>query len=165
MKKNKNNPRFLFASIDKLVNPPSDTTTSNTGSIFNCTEFLKFFQNTITDIRHQILQTPSIMDLSSYFELTRPDIVMIEAFSLVTLQELTALVRHMRPTTCALDPISNKLLKYVFSVANISILSIINKSLSSGIVPSALKVAVVKPCLKNVIWILQLLGQFPIFHF
>ena len=55
----------------------------------------------------------------------------------------------MRATACSLDPIPTKLLKDVLGVINTHILKIINGSLSSSIVPSALKVAVVKPMLKK----------------
>ena len=55
----------------------------------------------------------------------------------------------MKPTTCILDPFPTTLIKSHLSAISPLITKIINLSLNSGHVPSALKAAVIKPLLKN----------------
>lgn len=52
-------------------------------------------------------------------------------------------------STYLLDPIPIKILKAVFNDLSEIILDMINSSLSSGVVPSAFKMAVVKPLLQK----------------
>ncbi len=54
-----------------------------------------------------------------------------------------------KPTTCLLDPVPTKLLKELLSVAEESLLNIINSSLSLGHVPKPFKLAVIKPLIKK----------------
>lgn len=55
----------------------------------------------------------------------------------------------MKTATCSLDVIPTKFLKEVFNTVGPSILSIINSSLTEGVVPSAFKHTVVQPLLKK----------------
>lgn len=55
----------------------------------------------------------------------------------------------MKSTTCLLDPIPTNLFKACFSVWCPTILSIINKSLETGVVPAVLETAAVMPVTKK----------------
>ena len=55
----------------------------------------------------------------------------------------------MKPTTCSLDIVPTPLLKQVFNIIGPSLLSIINSSLATGVVPSCFKHAVIQPLLKK----------------
>lgn len=71
------------------------------------------------------------------------------SFRQVGLSELDSLVSSAKPTTSLLDPIPTRLLKEVSPLLHCVILRIINHSLSTGFVPHAFKVAVIKPLIKK----------------
>ncbi len=62
---------------------------------------------------------------------------------------LTEIVGRMKSTNCPLDSIPSCPFKKVFDIICPSILSIINGSLHSGLMPLTLKHAVVQPLLKK----------------
>ncbi len=66
-------------------------------------------------------------------------------FQAISLSELSDIILNMKSTTCSCDVVPTKLLKDVLP----SLLSIINGSLQTGIVPSCLKKAAVQPLLKK----------------
>lgn len=84
---NKNNPRFIFATLDRLMNPSPNNPTLDIGSYHSCNDCLHFFKNKILDIRNEIPLTPA-----QFYQL--PIKAAMGAFSLITLQELTELVRQ-----------------------------------------------------------------------
>ncbi len=60
-------------------------------------------------------------------------------FEPVSLATLTEIVGRMKPTNCQLDIFPSRLFKTVFNIIGPSILSIINGSLVSGVVPLSFK--------------------------
>uniref|UniRef100_A0A3B3WG99 Reverse transcriptase domain-containing protein n=1 Tax=Poecilia mexicana TaxID=48701 RepID=A0A3B3WG99_9TELE len=70
-------------------------------------------------------------------------------FNLVSQKDLTHTLLHMKPSTCSLDIIPTSLFLKVLDVLAPDLLQIINKSLSSGVFPQAIKTTVVKPLLKK----------------
>ncbi len=68
---------------------------------------------------------------------------------LLSLVSLTDIVGRMKPSNCPGDKISLWLLQKAFDIIEPSILSIINMSLVTGMMPLSLKHAVVQPLLKK----------------
>ncbi len=73
---------------------------------------------------------------------------MFSNFQAISLSELSDIILNMKSTTCSCDVVPTKLLKDVLPSVLPSLLSIINGSVQTGIVPSCLKKAVVQPLLK-----------------
>lgn len=143
---NKNNPKFLFRTVAKLTSNPSPSDTS----LFSANDFMTFFTQKITLIREEITSILSThgAHLESSTGVSRTD-CLFSQFDLVSLDSLSRLVLASKPTTCMLDPLPAKLLKELLPILGPLILIIINQSLSTGIVPSAFKTAVIKPLLKK----------------
>ena len=68
-------------------------------------------------------------------------------FKAIPLVELERMIKASKPTTCMLDPLPSKVLKELLPTVGPAILSLTNLSLSTGIVPSNFKAAVLKPLL------------------
>ena len=67
----------------------------------------------------------------------------------ITQREVEEIMRKMKPSTCAPDPFPSALIKTHSSAISHMITKIINCSLQTGHVPSALKTAVIKPLLNK----------------
>ena len=70
-------------------------------------------------------------------------------FKTIPLVELEEVIKASKLTTCILDPLPSKFLEKRLPTLGPAILSIMNLSLSTGIVPSSFKAVVIKPLLKN----------------
>ena len=73
----------------------------------------------------------------------------MSSFHPVSNDELKKIILSSKPTTCDLDPIPTSLLFECIDEVLPAISSVINQSLSTGVVPSIFKRAVVKPLLKK----------------
>jgi len=114
---------------------------------------MSFFTNKIVSVReknHHLLPTAGsdVLSSSAASESTVTGLY-FDRFTPVHLSELASTVSSSKPSTCLLDPVPTRLLKEVFPLIDNSILSLINLSLSTGYVPQAFKVAVIKPLLKK----------------
>ena len=69
-------------------------------------------------------------------------------FQSVTVNDVIAAVRALPDKTCALDPLPTTQLKAVVGVIAPFLTSIFNKSLLTGFVPDAFKVAYITPLVK-----------------
>ena len=70
-------------------------------------------------------------------------------FALADIEMLSKVVSQLKPSTCPLDPLPTKFFKTIFDSVSKDILAIINCSLLTGIFPSELKTALVRPLLKK----------------
>ena len=143
---NSGNPKVLFSTIDTILNPKPKTDDSLFSSS-KCLEFATYFKDKITDIRTGISQTT----ISRPFpDLAPPTIInQMNNFTLIDAKSLNEIVSKLRKSTCALDPIPTKFFKTVFDSISEDVLAIINRSLDSGVFPTSLKTALVKPLLKK----------------
>jgi hypothetical protein len=73
----------------------------------------------------------------------------IKFFSIISLDTLMKIFMASKPSSCILDTIPTKLWKDLLPVLGPPMLNKINVSLSTGCVPNSLKVAVMKPLLKQ----------------
>lgn len=72
-----------------------------------------------------------------------------DKFEPVTLSVLKDVVEHMKPSGSPHDSVPARFLKEVFPSIGQSVLAIINSSMSTSVVPSSFKQAVVQPLLKK----------------
>lgn len=106
-----------------------------------------FFGNKIEGIRDQITTTNTFVTPKlNNIEFSG---VYLSEFSTLDSQSLCNVVLKMKATTSNVDPIPSRLFQSCFSSLCPAVLSIINDSLSSGVVPSALKIAAVTPVPKT----------------
>ncbi len=85
------------------------------------------------------------MYLSSYDSL----LSLFYSFELPTIDEISGFIKQSKSSTCQLDPLPTHLVKACLSSLSDIVTDIIHSSLTSGVVPSSFKVAVITPRLKK----------------
>ncbi len=141
---NLNNTRILFATVDRLTNPPSQISSEKL-SDSKCNRFDSFFSEKINNIRKEI-------DTSSSFAQIRPQSqkeVTMSVFEAIDSNILKEIVQHLKSSTCYLDTLPTSFFKSVLNCLEADLLEVVNTSLLSGTFPNSLKTAVVKPLLKK----------------
>lgn len=145
---NKNNPKFLFNTVANLTRQPS----SDTNSPFTADDFLDFFNVKISCIRDEIsshLLNKCVNPSPSPVLRILDETMTLSHFQTISLDVFSKLLLSSKPTTCLFDPLPAKLIKELLPILGTPLLNIINRSLSSGIVPTSFKSAVIKPLLKK----------------
>ena len=84
----------------------------------------------------------------------------LHTFSPTTDEEIKKIIMSTKATHCSLDPVPTKLIKDCIDVLLPIMTRIVNLSLSSGIMPTSLKKALVKPLLKKLNSLLEILKNF-----
>ena len=142
---NKDNPRFLFSTIDTLINP-APKTDYTLFSPTKCEEFADFFHNKIMNIRLDIAQSMPKKCITTPHP---PPSHEMNTFSLPSLGLLRKTVSKLKNSTCPLDPIPTKFFKDNFECMEDDVLALISSSLTSGTFPQEFKTALIKPLLKK----------------
>ena len=116
---------------------------------------MDFFENKIQSIREEIDACraanpthPVGQDGVLPSRMVNSDATLLE-FKAIPLVELERVIKASKPTTCMLDPLPSRVLKELLPTVGPAILSLMNLSFSTGIVPSNFKAAVLKPLLKK----------------
>lgn len=136
----------LFGVLDDLMHR-KEATKFPTGSLSELVDsFEKYFVMKIENIRIKIIASTNRM-LS--IEHNTPCQSRMSEFTPVTEEELLLIIKGSKNTTCDLDHFPTELLKKCVPVLLPSLMRLFNLSLSSGIVPSSFKHAIVKPLLKK----------------
>lgn len=141
------NSKVLFSTVNKLLQPPDNFPLCISTDL--CNKFLSFFHTKVDAIHQQLLLTSTEHDVLS------PTLELVQTGSLtqflpVNDSTLSEVISKCRSTTCQLDPMPTSLVKSCLPALLPLLLAIINSSLTSGTVPSSLKVAAVTPiCKKN----------------
>uniref|UniRef100_A0A3B3C1C6 Reverse transcriptase domain-containing protein n=1 Tax=Oryzias melastigma TaxID=30732 RepID=A0A3B3C1C6_ORYME len=143
---NKNDPKFLFKTIDTLTKGDFQRS-SMTASDATCESFADHFRSKINAIRSSLL-TQVDFDFNESIALYLSEET-LESFVLVDAVALGRVFSQLKPTTCLLDPIPSSLLKTYYDSFEPELLNIVNYSLQTGVFPSAFKTAVVRPLLKK----------------
>uniref|UniRef100_A0A3P9LR34 Reverse transcriptase domain-containing protein n=2 Tax=Oryzias latipes TaxID=8090 RepID=A0A3P9LR34_ORYLA len=143
---NKNNPKFLFKTIDILINKDFNKSSMPSSNVA-CEDFADHFMGKINAIRSNISSM-------QYTDLNRPPALILPeetlgSFVLVDAEMLGRVVSQVNTTTCLLDPIPTSLFKTFYGFFESELLNIVNCSLQTGVFPSACKTAVVRPLLKK----------------
>ena len=154
------NTRTLFSIVNGLLKPPDNTmhqllkspvtTPNNDIPNDHCSAFLNFFDSKIANI-HEQLASANIMqpELVAAITTTLTSSGALHGFSFPTEEYISELITKSNSSTCLLDPIPTSLVKVCLPVIITPITSIIKSSLTTGTVPSSLKVAMIRPTLKK----------------
>lgn len=140
------NSKVLFSTVNKLLQPPDNFPLCISTDL--CNKFLSFFHTKVDAIHQQLLLTSTEHDVFS------PTLELVQTGSLtqflpVNDSTLSEVISKCRSTTCQLDPMPTSLVKSCLRALLPLLLAIINSSLTSGTVPSSLKVAAVTPIRKK----------------
>uniref|UniRef100_A0A673IYN1 Reverse transcriptase domain-containing protein n=1 Tax=Sinocyclocheilus rhinocerous TaxID=307959 RepID=A0A673IYN1_9TELE len=144
---NLNNTRTLFATVERLTNPPSQIA-SEMLSDSKCNEFASFFSEKINNIRKAISTSPSYAEVRQIRPQYQKEDTM-SAFEEIDSKILEEIVQHLKSSTCYLDTLPTYFFKRVLNCLEADLLEVVNASLLSGTFPDSLKTAVVKPLLKK----------------
>ena len=145
IRKNHDNPKILFSTIDSLINP-HPITPSNFSSLTKCNEFSTYFSEKISTIRMNVAQTRATNSTSQW---TPAHCCTLNHFTPVDTEMVKKVVTGLKSCTCALDPIPTSFFKNVLNCLSDELLDIINQSLLTGTFPSPLKTAIIKPVIKK----------------
>uniref|UniRef100_A0A8C6S6Z5 Reverse transcriptase domain-containing protein n=1 Tax=Neogobius melanostomus TaxID=47308 RepID=A0A8C6S6Z5_9GOBI len=143
---NSSNPRTLFSTFAKLTKPKDNITSTFTTD--KCNNFLSSYHTKIHTIHCSLASTSSASPPSEH-ELAPLTLHCLPSFSPLSPSETTKLLTTMKFSNCQLDPIPSSLLKTCIPTLIPFITSIVNTSLTSGSVPSPLKLASITPLLKK----------------
>lgn len=146
--KNNNNARALFATVDRLTNPPVHVAPEFL-STKACNEFASFFTDKIHTIRQAVCASiPSTGRMLSPYPLKVNSNIMTQFYP-VNHKNLEDIIQHLKSSSCCLDILQTGFFKNVSHCMASELLQIVNTSLLSGVFPQALKTAVIKPLLKK----------------
>ena len=144
----------LFSLVNNLLGKGKSSalpTHDNLGDLVN--SFSDFFQGKIEVIRSNLEELEVSVDPLSCpptSELLPPSERKLPTFTPATDTEIMKIIKSSSKATCALDPIPTKLLADHFLPELVPIITgIVNASMESGIFPTSLKTALVKPLLKK----------------
>ncbi len=142
---NLNNTRTLFATVERLTNPPSQIP-SEMLSDSKCNEFASFFSEKISNIRKEIGTSSSNAEVTQIWPQSQKEATMsvFEAIDRTIMEEI---VQHLKSSTCYLYSLPTSFFKSVLNCLEADLLE--DNSLLSGTFPNSLKTAVVKPLLKK----------------
>ncbi len=143
---NLNNTRTLFATVERLTNPPSQIP-SEMLSDSKCNEFASFFSEKISNIRKEIGTSSCNTEVTQIRPQSQKEVTMsvFETIDSKILEEIVQLLivnllsRHT----------SYIFFKSVLNSLEVDLLEVVNTSLLSGTFPNSMKTAVVKPLLKK----------------
>ncbi|XP_039879700.1 uncharacterized protein LOC120728698 [Simochromis diagramma] len=137
---NGNNPRILFKIFNSVVNPcPSMPLPCSPGL---CQKFSSYFLDKVASLKSTL---PLVTD-----HMPTPDCSTIFCqFEPVSLSTLKHLIEKLNNTNLVHDVLPSRIVKDCFNAIGPCLLSILNSSLLSGYVPSALKHAIIQPVLKK----------------
>ena len=141
----------MFTTINSLLHHSSASPlpTSEPGTDL-ATEFSQFFENQMIKIHDQLSSRPCADFISdSVLWLTCSFV----AFTPITPNSLTKIIKKSAIKLCPLDPIPAQLFTKSLDSLISFIYRAVNSSLTSGIMPDQLKKAMVIPILKNPNWI------------
>ena len=127
-----------------MLGKKSSSPLPNVSDDQNASQFSNFFVDKIDKIRSSLDNTPSPAPVFTTFSGTP-----LISFALTNEDEVKKLILDSPTKHCDLDPLPTNIFKQCISCLLPSIVTIINDSLQSGVVPSSYKNALVKPLLKK----------------
>ncbi len=128
-------PRVLFKTIDSVINAPQTVCLESSPAV--CEKFLHFFINKVASTRALIASPTSDPSVSV------PCSAIFDRLEPVTLSLLQKIVGQLKPSGSPNDVVPPRLFKKVLPTIGSSVLTLINSSLSSGVVPENFKHALV----------------------
>uniref|UniRef100_A0A1A8CGX9 Reverse transcriptase domain-containing protein n=1 Tax=Nothobranchius kadleci TaxID=1051664 RepID=A0A1A8CGX9_NOTKA len=137
------NSKWLFSTISNLLAPQSPISSVNT--VEQCNKFMTFFSGKVTSIRSAIRTNSPTSVQIEFSDLARQ----LSNFTYTPQREMEGIINRMNSSTCSLDPLPTPLIKINLPTICPLTTAIINNSVKSGIVPAALKTALIRPHLKK----------------
>ena len=144
----------LFNVVNKLLNKGKSSSLpqhDNLETLAN--NFSDFFQNKIETIRcnlNNLEETAEPLSCPPTSELLTPCETPIDQFEPATQDEIMKIIKSSSKASCSLDPLPTRLLVDNFLPELLPVITdIVNSSLSSGIFPESMKMALVRPLLKK----------------
>ena len=148
IQENAHDSKLLFRTVDKLLQRSIDKRYPSANSdqeLVNA--FADFFSAKIVRIRDELLVRKEQLG-----ERTMEDFECTSCFSeftMVTDEDALGLIRGLTINACALDPLPASIMRKCYSSLVPIFRRVINLSLSSGLLPKELKVALLSPILKK----------------
>ena len=146
---NANDSKTLFKCIDSLVgSKKKNPLPEHTSEIKLAESFSDFFLKKITDIHKNIANRPNVAQ-PLIIEERRYNIPLTD-FKEISKQEVRNIIQKSPKKCCLLDPLPTWLLIKCLIALNPILTNIVNASLSLSNVPRSLKVAIIRPLLKQI---------------
>jgi len=145
------NQSTLFKTVDELLHRKAVHSLPAHNSIQELADrFSKYFISKIETIR-QVLDTNSQKNTNHILlgDITMLPTDSLNSFSPATEDEIRKLIIKSSDATCSLDPMPTRLVKAHIDILLPTITKIVNESFSSGLFPTDMKKALVKPVLKK----------------
>jgi len=163
LRKSAGDTKTLFKKLNRLLGNVAPDLPEHSDPLKLSEDFKAYFGEKITTIRdditheNELRKTPAGPDASDAPDLSPgpdasddlPPTCKLDKFSELSSEELTKLIAQLSNKFCCLDPIPTFLLKQCVKELLPILLTIVNKSITSGVFPQDMKNAVVKPTLKK----------------
>ena len=148
IQENAHDSKLLFCTVDKLLQRSIDKRYPSANSDQELANaFADFFSAKIVRIRDELLVRKEQLGENTMedFECTS----CFSEFTMVTDKDVLGLIRGSTIKACALDPLPTSTMRKCYSSLVPIFRRVINLSLSSGLLPKELKVALLPPILKK----------------
>ena len=146
--------KSLFKVVDKLLHRKNDGKIPEHDTLDSLVnKFVNFFDDKIKKIRADLVHQDQQMSTSDYSIQPMPknstSVSTLTTFEKVTEEQIKKIIVKAASKTCRLDPVPTWLTKQCLDALLPSITMIINLSLTTGIMPSKFKQAILTPLLKK----------------
>ncbi len=121
---NLNNTRTLFATVERLTNPPSQIP-SEMLSDSKCNKFASFFSEKISNIRKEIGTSSCNTEVTQIRQQSQKEVTM-SVFKTIDSKILEGIVQHLKSSTCYLDTLPTSFFKSVLNCLEADIFSILS---------------------------------------
>ncbi len=111
---NLNNTRTLFATVERLTNPPSQIP-SEMLSDSKCNEFASFFSEKISNIRKEIGTSSCNTGVTQIQQQSQKEVTM-SVFKTIDSKILEEIVQHLKSSSCYLDTLPTSFSKVCLTV-------------------------------------------------
>jgi len=135
----RSSPRQLWRSVDALLGRGRTPASTTIGAV----DFHQFFDEKVAGVRAATADAPPPSFTSC------PTDCVFSAFQSLAVDDVIAAIRKLPDKQCLSDPIPTRLLKDSADILAPYVVELLNRSLSTGSVPSAFKAAYITPLLKK----------------
>lgn len=134
-------PRVLFSIINSVLHPTVQTFRNPTKAL--CENFLNYFETKIINLRVQIQDTrdDNLIAMSPLASWT--------TFNYISLESLKEIVLKLKTSSSPLYIMHPRYMKLLINIVGPGLVTLLNKSMQSGLIPDSLKRATVSPVLKK----------------
>ncbi len=128
-----NNTRALFATVERLINPPSEMLPES-----KCNECASFFSEKINNIKKEMRTSSSYADVTQIRPQFQKEVTM-SVFEAIDSKMLEEILQHLKTPTCYLDSLPTCFFKSLLNCLEADLLEMVNDLLLSGTFPNFLK--------------------------